>query len=143
MSKIGSLKSSYFSGITGYAPAANHQIFDWDQKVDFLAWWENFGVKRTGCFGCSVQCAENYTVPGIGSGVVSCQHYLEPTWKIKNNDLMLWWEFVRNCQLYGIDVIAITGILSWLMELYENKIISKEDTDGIAMNWGVEMRLSK
>ncbi len=43
---------------------------------------------------------------------------------------------VRNCQLYGVDVISITGIMAWMMELYEKGIISKEDTDGIAMSWG-------
>lgn len=135
-SKRGFLKSQYLSGTSGYAPAGNHQIFDWNRKPEFLTWWEKFGVKRAGCFGCPVQCAETYTIPGIGSGVVSCQHYIEPTWKIKNDDMMLWWELVRNCQLYGIDVISITGILAWVMELYENGIISKEDTDGMAMNWG-------
>ena len=135
-SKRGSLKSMYLSGTSGYAPAGNHQVFGWDEGPEFLKWWEAYGVKRAGCFGCPVQCAEAYTIPGIGSGVVSCQHYIEPTWKIKNNDMMLWWEIVRNCQRYGIDVISITGILSWLMDLYEDGIISKEDTDGIAMNWG-------
>jgi aldehyde:ferredoxin oxidoreductase len=135
-SKRGCLKSEYLAGTSGYAPAGNHQIFGWDKKAEFLDWWEKFGVKKTGCFSCPVQCAEIYTIPGVGSGVVSCQHYIEPTWKIKNDDVMVWWECVRNCQLHGVDVISITGILAWLMELYEDGIISKEDTDGIAMHWG-------
>ena len=137
-SKRGSTNSQYFNGIIGYAAAGNHQTFDWKPKADatFKTFWEKYGVKRAGCFGCPVHCYETYDVPGIGSGIISCQHYAEPTWKIKNDDLMLWWELVRNCQLNGIDVISITGMLAWLMELYENGVISKEDTDGIAMHWG-------
>ena len=135
-SKRGSLKSQYLGGTSGYAAAGNQQIFDWDRKADLLAWWEKFGVKRAGCFGCPVQCKETYTFPGTGSGIVSCIHYAEPTWKMKNDDVLLWWEFVRNCQMDGVDVISISGILAWVMELYENGIISEKDTDGIAMRWG-------
>jgi aldehyde:ferredoxin oxidoreductase len=135
-SKRGSLRSMTLNANSGYTPAGNHQTFGWGQKAEFLDWWKRFGVKRAGCFGCPVQCAETYTIPGIGSGVVSCQHYIEPTWKLKNNDVMLWWEFVRNCQLYGVDVISISGILAWVIELYEEGIISKEDTDGLVMRWG-------
>jgi aldehyde:ferredoxin oxidoreductase len=49
---------------------------------------------------------------------------------------MLWWEFVRNCQLFGVDVISISGVLAWVIELYENGIISKKDTDDVEMKWG-------
>jgi aldehyde:ferredoxin oxidoreductase len=50
--------------------------------------------------------------------------------------MRIWWEFVRNCQIYGVDVIGLSGMLAWLMELYEEGIISERDTDGIAMRWG-------
>jgi aldehyde:ferredoxin oxidoreductase len=135
-SKRGSMKSQYLSGTSGYAPAGNQQVFDWEGKAEFLDWWEKFGVKRTGCGVCPMQCAETYTIPGIGSGVVSCMAYTEPTWGIKNDDVMLWWELVRNCQIYGIDVISISGIMAWVMELYEEGVISKEETDGLEMRWG-------
>jgi aldehyde:ferredoxin oxidoreductase len=135
-SKRGSTNTMYLSGIIGYTPAGNQQIFDWDPKEKFITFWEKYGVKRAGCFNCPVQCADTYDVPGIGCGSVSCQSYVDPTWKIKNDNLLVWWECVRSCQLYGIDVISVTGILAWLMELYEKGIISKDDTDGIAMDWG-------
>jgi aldehyde:ferredoxin oxidoreductase len=108
-SKRGSLKSQYLAGTSGYAAAGNQQVFDWEGKAELLDWWEKFGVKRAGCGGCPVQCSETYTIPDIGSGVVSCMAYTESTWGIKNDDVMLWWEFVRNCQVYGIDVISISG----------------------------------
>jgi aldehyde:ferredoxin oxidoreductase len=135
-SKRGSLKSMTLNANSGYTPAGNHQTFGWDRKAEFLNWWEKYGVKRAGCFSCPVQCSETYTIPEIGSGIVSCQHYIEPTWKLKNNDVMVWWEFVRNCQLYGIDVISTSGILAWVIELYEDGIITEEDTDGLVMKWG-------
>ena len=132
----GSIKAQCRNMRIGFSPAGNQQIFDWDRNVDGLAWWERFGVKRAGCYGCPVQCKQIFAIPGIGSGMVGCQLYSEANAKMKNDDVMQWWEFVRNCQVYGVDVISISGILAWVMELYENGILTEKDTDGIVMRWG-------
>jgi aldehyde:ferredoxin oxidoreductase len=37
---------------------------------------------------------------------------------------------------YAIDTVETGGILGWAFECYENKLLSKEDTDGIDLTWG-------
>ncbi|MBI4305818.1 MAG: aldehyde ferredoxin oxidoreductase C-terminal domain-containing protein, partial [Chloroflexi bacterium] len=92
--------------------------------------------RRTGCFGCPMRCMNNYSIPGLGAGVVSCQHYTELSWKLRNSDLDAWWQSVVLCQQYGIDSISVSGMIAWSMELYQRGIIDEKDTDGIPMAWG-------
>ena len=40
------------------------------------------------------------------------------------------------CNSYGMDTISAGTIISFAMELYENGIINKKDTDGIELTWG-------
>jgi aldehyde:ferredoxin oxidoreductase len=40
------------------------------------------------------------------------------------------------CNLYGMDTMAVGGIIAFAMECYENGIITKKDTDGIELTWG-------
>jgi aldehyde:ferredoxin oxidoreductase len=40
------------------------------------------------------------------------------------------------CNSYGMDTISAGGIVAFAMELYENGIITKKDTDGIDLTWG-------
>jgi aldehyde:ferredoxin oxidoreductase len=40
------------------------------------------------------------------------------------------------CNSYGLDTISGGTVIAFAMELYENGIITKEDTDGIELTWG-------
>jgi len=40
------------------------------------------------------------------------------------------------CNKYGLDTISMGGVLSFLMECYENGLVEKKDLDGIDLSWG-------
>lgn len=40
------------------------------------------------------------------------------------------------CNDYGLDTISAGSVIAFAIELYENGIITKEDTDGIELTWG-------
>ena len=40
------------------------------------------------------------------------------------------------CNEYGLDTIGAGGTISFAIECFENGIITKEDTDGLELNWG-------
>jgi aldehyde:ferredoxin oxidoreductase len=40
------------------------------------------------------------------------------------------------CDSYGLDTISTGAAIAFAMECYENRIITKEDTDGIELTWG-------
>jgi len=140
VSTIGVLDAEYSYVLSGIEAGGDaHKTapdFDAEGKTNFRKFWEKYGYKRCGCFGCPVHCMENYHVPGIGSTVISCELYPQLTWEVRNDDMLLWYECVRTCQRYGIDNTSMAIILAWLMELYEQGIITAKETDGIAMEWG-------
>ncbi len=44
--------------------------------------------------------------------------------------------FYDRCNRYGLDVASASAYIAFLMELYDRKIITKNDTGGIAYEWG-------
>jgi aldehyde:ferredoxin oxidoreductase len=40
------------------------------------------------------------------------------------------------CNEYGMDTITVGGTVAWAMECFDKGILSKEDLDGIELNWG-------
>ena len=91
---------------------------------------------RAGCFGCLQQCKELYPVRAKGGGAMYCCFYTRPFSRVRNPDIELMLECSLLAQRSGIDIISSMGIIAWLMELYENGIITAKDTDGIPMEWG-------
>ncbi len=93
-------------------------------------------VKRVGCLSCPVQCMDLYPVEAKGGGALSCSLYIGALYWVRNTDV----ELLLECSLLalraGVDIISPMAIIAWLMELYENGIITAKDTDGIPMEWG-------
>lgn len=102
---------------------------------DFL---EKHLVGAIGCAFCPIQCAENYAVPGVANGGANCVTYNSFRYLLKSHDMKLWWRALQMCQAYGLENNSTASIISWLMKLYEQGIITKEDTDGVEMVWGSE-----
>lgn len=42
----------------------------------------------------------------------------------------------ETCNLYGMDTIAVGGVIAFAMECYENGLINIEETGGIDLTWG-------
>ena len=53
-----------------------------------------------------------------------------------NNDLNSLQYANHLCNEYGFDVISAGGSVSMAIECYQNGIITKEDTEGLELNWG-------
>jgi aldehyde:ferredoxin oxidoreductase len=108
----------------------------WDESLDLQGFLKENLHKRVGCFGCPVGCMDSYQFPEIGGGVVKCSPYADLTWDLRITDMKVFWEVMTLCQRDGIDARSLANIIAWLMELYKNKIITEDDTDGIPMEYG-------
>jgi len=106
-----------------------------EEISDFL---NKYLAGRIGCSFCPAQCHDNYKVDNLGGGGATCMFYTGFRWVVKNKDLKTWWRVNQLCQSYGMETLCASGITSWLMDLYENGIITAEDTDGVPMEWGSE-----
>jgi aldehyde:ferredoxin oxidoreductase len=95
-----------------------------------------------GCFGCPIQCSHFMHIKeGKYKGVKTegveyyAQYIFGPNLGCKD------WNFIvkchEECNRLGVQ-FTIGAILGWVAELYQRKIVTKEDLDGIEPAWGNE-----
>jgi len=102
---------------------------------------ENYSAGPVGCVGCSIRCRHRYVVP-YGEHKGTMTEGPEYTYlgafgtEVGNPKLDVVLAAGHESNLYGIDVLDYGSMLSWAMELYEKGLITKEDTDGMALEWG-------
>jgi aldehyde:ferredoxin oxidoreductase len=119
-------------------PFGNYETGFWEAYLhlkpeDFFA---KHKIRRTGCFGCPLQCMHLVRIPASEFGISHCLNFLSFSGTVWNDDLTTMWQAIDLANRYGLDAHETGGIIAFLMELYENGIISRKDTDGIAMEKG-------
>ena len=103
--------------------------------------------KKYGCWRCTMACGGHMSVKEEGPYQGVAHHKVEyetaASWGtmtlmdnfpalIKINEL---------CNIYGFDTIGAGCTAAFAVECYENGILTKEDTDGIELNWGNDAAL--
>ncbi|MCL5735723.1 MAG: hypothetical protein M1274_09100 [Actinobacteria bacterium] len=140
LATLGVVQAEYAYVLSGIEAGsdAHDGVRDLDPQgtTDYPAFWKEYGHKRTGCMGCPVHCMENYDVPGHGSAVMSCELYTQLTWEVRNFDMHLLYDLVKQCMLMGIDNTSTATMIQFVMQLYDLGIIDESLTDGIRMEWG-------
>ncbi len=97
--------------------------------------------KRYACHSCSLACGAIYDVK---EGNVDLKDVGRPEYEtcgvfgsqMLNGDGVAVTTCNWLCNEYGMDTISVGGTVAWAMECYEKGILSKEDLDGIELNWG-------
>jgi len=135
---------------SGKFVAGNWEDSDW-QKDGFRGliedpdeFWTKYaehhqskGSQQPGCFGCPVYHETFFKIPGNDDiAIAKCVDWLSlsgPVWLTSREQVI---RAVYQCNKYGLDVVSTGNCISFLMELHHRGIISKEDTDGIAMRRG-------
>jgi len=107
-------------------------------KVSGIA-LNKFKDRKYGCFGCSVQCGAILKVPQL-----NIEETHRPEFEtfasfgplLLNDNLLSIIEINELCNRGGIDTISVGGTVAYAMECYENGLITKDDFDGLELNWG-------
>jgi aldehyde:ferredoxin oxidoreductase len=121
----------------------NYQLgqFEGKEKIDHEALAAEYLVRPTGCYGCSLKCDRRSRVDkgefagvkvdgpeystavalGAGLGIDNLAAIL------KGNDL---------ANRYGLDTIDLGGVIAFSMELTQRGILSREEADGLDLEWG-------
>ncbi|MFC2027772.1 aldehyde ferredoxin oxidoreductase N-terminal domain-containing protein [Chloroflexota bacterium] len=107
------------------------------KKEEEMSGFVKYLVGRNGCAFCPTQCHQLFDAYGV-SGGLTCGGYVGFRWVVKSKDLEMWWKLNQLCQRYGMDFYSTAGMTAWLMDLYEQGIITAADTDGVPMEWGSE-----
>ncbi len=102
-----------------------------------------FFKKNLACFGCPIHCSHWYEIDsgkykgttGEGLEAVSTLYagamarQSNPAWQCKFNTL---------CNQLGVHTEHPGDAIAWACRLYQEGIITKEDTDGLEVKWGDE-----
>ncbi len=115
--------------------------FEGKEKVDHEALAAKYLVRPTGCYRCSLKCDRLSLVEdGEFAGVkvdgpeYSTAVFLGPGLGIDNMAAILKGNDLAN--RYGMDTIDLGGVIAFSMELYQRGILSKEEADGLDLEWG-------
>ncbi len=106
---------------------------------------QNEGYKPYGCWGCPVQCGGKMVQRGgkfpleLNGGVGHKPEYetlcMYGT-NLLNDDLDSIVRANEICNNMGLDTISAGSTVGYAIELYENGLLSKEQTDGLELTWG-------
>ena len=103
---------------------------------------DKYKVRGYGCHACPIRCGALIQVkegPFATRGEVHRPEYetLAALGTLCLNDQV---ESVIKaneiCNRYGIDTIAVGGVIAFAMECYENGLIGADDTEGLRLTWG-------
>jgi aldehyde:ferredoxin oxidoreductase len=127
----------------GELPTYNHRtgVFSGWEKLSAGYIRPRYTVSDRACFGCSIGCKKvNYIKEGEYAGTLEEGPEYEglmafgsslgiddyPT-TLKANEI---------CNKYGMDIISAGTTIAFAMELYEEGILTTEDTGGLELEWG-------
>jgi len=126
----------------GALPTRNftNATFEGAEKVSGEYLNERFVAKIEGCSSCAMRCEHVAVVPeGPYKGTTTRVEY-EPLWSLGPNcgidrmDAII--KAIDLCNVYGMDNLSTGGIIGFAMDCYEHDILTKEDTDGLDLNFG-------
>lgn len=124
-------------------PVRNFQDGYWEKGKDIRCedLVEKFSERNLGCFGCSVCCSHWLSISTGEFKGVSGEGFETNT--INNFGYKLnidnWPAIIKAhmlCSQYGLDVDNTAGPIAWAMECYQRGILTKEDLDGLELEWG-------
>lgn len=100
---------------------------------DFI---DKFRAREVACYNCGLRCKHVYPRPDGGHSFIKCGSWVTPLIASRVIDWSYAIEFYNRCEKYGLDSKATGNYITFLMNLYQNGILTREDTDGIHLEYG-------
>ena len=99
-----------------------------------------YNVKNRACFSCIVPCSRIFIVKKISEAFIGEGPEYEAlagmTVRIGNRNLEKALKAIEAINNLGMDVISVSEVISWAMELYSKGLLNKEETGGLKLEWG-------
>lgn len=143
-SKYGTTMMTHMSALSGDSPVKNwggSGVADFPTAEKLSG--DNVGkynIKKYGCSGCPVACGG---IQKVESGPYAVEGHRPEYETLASFGSMCLNDNVESiiylnhiCNDYGLDTISAGSTIAFAIECYENGLITKEDTDGIALKWG-------
>ncbi len=99
-------------------------------------------TKKYSCYSCVISCGGICKIEHIGDGTFKETHKPEyetcaafgPMLMNKDRESIFYLNELLNRA--GMDTISAGSTIAYAIECYENGLLTKEDTDGLELNWG-------
>jgi len=143
LAKYGSGVDLKGSSDSGGLPTHNFRdgVFEGAERISAETVMESIGVGMEGCYACPIRCKKvvevkkPYKVDPIYGGpeyetlasLGSCCGIDDAKAVAKGHEL---------CNAYSLDTISTGVSIAFAMECYEKGLLTKEDTDGLELNFG-------
>jgi aldehyde:ferredoxin oxidoreductase len=93
-------------------------------------------VRNASCYSCGFGCKAGMSLPDGRYSFVKCQSWFMFMFATKIQDLDFGLECYSLCEKYGLDSISTSNCIGFAIDLYERGILTKQDTGGVALEWG-------
>jgi aldehyde:ferredoxin oxidoreductase len=105
-----------------------------------------FKEREFGCFGCPVRCGAILKATELGIEETHRPEFetfgsLGPL--LLNDNLLSIIEVNDLCNRGGIDTISVGGTVAYAMECFEKGLLTKDDLDGLELDWGNSKAITK
>jgi aldehyde:ferredoxin oxidoreductase len=102
---------------------------------------EKYTVKDNSCFGCIIHCRNWFHIkegPYAGLSGIGIELSTKEAWGslMDNSYAPSLYKATVLCNQYGLDSIECGQLIAAAMEWYQNGLITKDDLQGIELNWG-------
>ncbi|HEB37433.1 MAG TPA: aldehyde:ferredoxin oxidoreductase [Thermoplasmatales archaeon] len=116
-------------------------VFDQRQKIDPYYWAPRYSIKNKACIQCVKPCGKMFVIKegkykGAKLDGIEYETLFALGGNCGNPDIESVAKANELCDLYGIDTISAGGCIGFAMDLYENGILTKDDTDDIDLRFG-------
>ena len=124
-------------------PTKNFRSNSWGEGARlFDHFQENNLIRPVGCYsGCPIACGRvvqvkegPFATPEHEGGEYESMTVFTSFTLNKNMDAAVHCDYL--CNKYGIDTISTGALISFAMDCYEQGILTKDDTGGLALEWG-------
>lgn len=138
------------SNDAGILPTKDWQtgVFEGSKGINSEAIKSRVLVRKKACFDCPIACG-SYTK--VNKGEFKGAATEGPEYEtlglcgsncgIENVEAVI--KFVEDCDRLGLDSISTGNVVGMVMHLYENKILSKKDVNGLDLRFGNEEAYAK
>lgn len=128
----------------GYEGGRNHQfnmLETGGEEMDADVFLEKYESAKGSCYSCPTHCKHMHKMPGKDGKPImrgGPEYYGAGGWGSQCGCNS--WETILTawniCNGLGLDVGSATAYTAWVMELYEKGILTRDETGGLALEWG-------
>jgi len=106
-----------------------------DMGADFADFLKKYMVRELACYNCPHRCKEMILLPEVGYVPIKCQVKYYFRFAAKIQDMVFAIKCHDLCVRNGLDYVSASQCISLAIDLYQKGILTKEDTEGMPLEW--------